>query len=584
MKKEIKELIKNLKESEQDFEFYPTTKEMISCIFNHIDDTNINVLDIGCGTCNFKKFYDELAQEKYNEEFQIQKEKYFIDNPEDKDYKFTGNISGYNISCKRKIDKYFVIEKSKFLIDRLHKDVIVLGTNFHDIMLIDKPVENIFCNPPYNEFKEWTIRIISEGNCNNIYFILPERWKNDKDINALLQQKQLTPKILGSFDFLNAERQARAKVEVLFIKKKENNYYNNNSNNIEETAFNEWFDETFKMHESKIEDEIYSYEKENKEKQTIKNKLIDYNPKNKAKTLVKLYNEELTTLFDNFKAICGLDLKVLETIGVSKKSIKEAIKLKTINLKNIYWELVFDEVEEITNKLTSKTRSDMLEKFKELKTVEFNEMNIYSLVVWVIKNANSYYDDQLINFYKDLSGSQNVKPYKSNIKTFDNDNWRFADKHSHYTLDYRIICDNHLLGINVNSCNGKLNASYDYERKLRDLKVIFNNLGFEILRVDKIREFGKKYYAYGFDGKTLFEFKTFKNGNIHFKFNVEFTKALNVEVGRLLGWIRCKEDIKKEFCEEMVEGAEKYFKMNHQLSNYNIINMQLEFKNDEEVK
>jgi len=580
MKQETRELINELKDSKQDFEFYPTTKEMISCIFNHIDDNYINVLDIGCGTCNFKNFYDELAEEKYNNEFEIKKKQFYIDKPENKDYEFTGNYSGYSVSSKRKIDKYYVIEKSKILLDRLHKDIIVLGTNFHESLLIDKPVQSIFCNPPYSEFKEWMIRIINEGNCNNIYFIVPDRWKNDNDLNSLLQRKELKPEILGSFDFLNAEREARAKVDVLYIKKKEERYHRNNLDNIEETAFDEWFNETFKMQDSKIEEELHSYEKENKEKQTIKNKLIECNPKNKAKTLVMLYNEELTTLFDNFKAICVLDLEVLETIGVSKKSIKEAIKQKTINLKNIYWELVFDEVEEITSKLTSKTRADMLEKFKELKTVEFNEMNIYSLIVWVIKNANSYYDDQLITFYKDLSSSQNVKPYKSNIKTFDNDNWRFSDNHSHYTLDYRIICSNHLLGIDVDSWNGKLKTSYKYNSKLKDFKVIFNNLGFKIYRVDEVQEFGKKYYAYDFDGMVLFEFKAFKNGNIHFKFNVEFTKALNVEVARLLGWIRCKEDIKKEFDEEMSEGAEKYFKVNHKLLMNGFTNMQLEFKNE----
>ena len=50
---------------------------------------------------------------------------------------------------------------------------------------------------------------------------------------------------------------------------------------------------------------------------------------------------------------------------------------------------------------------------------------------------------------------------------------------------------------------------------------------------------------------------------MHCKFNKEFTKALNVEVSRLLGWIRCKEDIAREFPEELAKGAEKYFKTNY---------------------
>ncbi len=50
-------------------------------------------------------------------------------------------------------------------------------------------------------------------------------------------------------------------------------------------------------------------------------------------------------------------------------------------------------------------------------------------------------------------------------------------------------------------------------------------------------------------------------GNMHVKFNMEFTKALNVEASRLLGWIRKKEDIEKEFTPEMAAGAEKYLRL-----------------------
>ena len=52
---------------------------------------------------------------------------------------------------------------------------------------------------------------------------------------------------------------------------------------------------------------------------------------------------------------------------------------------------------------------------------------------------------------------------------------------------------------------------------------------------------------------------------MHVKFNQEFTKAMNVEVSRLLGWIRTAEDIKNEFPAELANGAEKYFKVNKNL-------------------
>lgn len=539
---------------------------MIQCIFDNIDDSYIDVLDIGCGTCHFKRFYEELSADKYFSDFETEKKRFIKDHPENADYEFSGNYAGYSVIHK-KIDKYYVMEKSKILLARLDKDIIVLGTDFNDSLLIDKPVEVIFCNPPYSEFKNWMIRIISEGNCHDIYLIVPERWKDDKDIQTLLKRKELIPKILGKFDFLNADRSARAKVDILFINKKPNNYNRNNLDDIEQSAFDEWFDATFNLQDTNKEEErLADYEKRSKEKEELKNKLISCEPKDKAKTLVRLYNEELNTLFNNFKAICSMDTAVLKTIGVSKDSVKQAIKQKTVNLKVLYWETVFNEMEEITTKLTCKTRDDMLERFKELKTVEFSEPNIYSLVIWVIKNANKYYDEQLVTFYKELSSRENVKPYKSNIKTFEKDNWRFADKHTHYTLDYRIICGNYILGVESSTWNDELRTGYNYSQKINDLKAIFNNLGFEIFRIDKPFNFGQKCYAYGHEGKTLFEFKIYKNGNLHLKLNIEFTKALNVEVSRLLGWIRNKEDIKKEFCEEMAEGAEKYFKANQHIS------------------
>ena len=35
---ETTQLVLNLKNAEQDFEFYPTTKEIIACIYKHIND------------------------------------------------------------------------------------------------------------------------------------------------------------------------------------------------------------------------------------------------------------------------------------------------------------------------------------------------------------------------------------------------------------------------------------------------------------------------------------------------------------------------------------------------------------------
>lgn len=93
-----------------------------------------------------------------------------------------------------------------------------------------------------------------------------------------------------------------------------------------------------------------------------------------------------------------------------------------------------------------------------------------------------------------------------------------------------------------------------------DLCAIAHNLGFTTASKDIPESFGEKYYILMPDGKPLIEFKVYQNGNTHLKLNKEFAKALNVEVARLLGWIRDKSDIAAEFPDEMADGAEKYFR------------------------
>lgn len=520
-------LVEQLKANNEDFEFYPTTKEMIQAIWEHRRSLSKgfgDILDIGCGTCNFKKYIEEL-----NSSLQNQRD------------------------CSD-ISNYYVIEKSKTLLDLLDKDTFCLGTDFNQNTLIDKKVDTIFCNPPYSEYVEWTRRIIFEGNCNSIYLVIPQRWKNEPEIMKHMPKDRdgtYKYKILGSFDFLHAERQARAKVDIVFIDK---SYESKNA------AFDEWFDSAFNIREEKNKRE---HEEEKDKRENLKQALVA--GKNKIEILCNSYIHELNTLHNHFKAISTLDIDILQSIGVSKAKVKESLKFKLENLKNLYWNEVFDNLEEITSRLTHASRDNLKNKFTRLSQVDFTAENIYSLIIWVIKNANSYFEEQLIDFFKDLSDFENVSPYKSNQKLFNRDDWRWrSTEHSHYTLDYRIVCSSMYF-----------KASYSWkeeidvrkvENKISDFITIANNLGFSVGRKEIANTFSDKYYVYLKDGEPLFEYKVYKNNNVHIKLNKEFAKAMNVEVSRLLGWIRCKEDIAKEFQEELSNGAEKYFKTNNFIS------------------
>lgn len=523
----MRKLIENLKSSNEDFELYPSTKEMIEQICDFHKKNNGNwivsfgdVLDIGCGTCNFKK-YSTLE-----------------------------------------IKKYFVIEKSKILIDMLDEKTMVVGTDFTENTLIDKPVSVIFCNPPYSEYVEWTCKIIQEAVANDIYLIIPERWKNNEKINLTLDKvfnkknsKDNRVDVIGSFDFLDAERAARAKVEIIHINKK---YFH-------KSGFDIFFDEVFQMNDENKK--IKEVEKEEK----LKTELIS--GKNKIEVLCNGYKEAQNELFNAIKNISSIDSNILNTVGIDKDKVKNSLKFSFENLKNKYWQYAIECLEEITSRLSSTSRKNLMEEFNHLKNVDFTPSNVYALIIWVAKNSKKFYTSQMLDFYFALSDEKNIKNYKSNQKAFNQDNWRYSSEkseNSHYTLDYRIICTDYALpgkfGYRPYGDKGDVNEIFNY--KISDILTIANNLGFSKGKNLTPEDWGKKGIVYLSDNKTiLFEYRCHLNGNVHIKFNKEFIKKLNVAVGKELGWIKNKEDIVREFDGELAKGSENYFDFKIELPN-----------------
>ena len=553
----INTLIQDLKSSGQDYEFYPTTKDMVEVIYKDycchraIYEQEIgSFLDIGCGTCNFLTYMNEFEDKKKSDFYHREKLKRFQAEQVGEKY--------YEEDYRESWFEYYVMEKSKILIEKLPKDTVILGTDFNQDTLIDKPVGAIFCNPPYSEFEDWAEKIIRTGNCKYIYLVIPERWKDKAVIMQAITDINASYTILGNFDFLNAERAARAKVDVVLIDK---------TKCKKNQAFDDWFNATFQMRDK---DKKRDYEREEEKKAELKNQLVA--GKNKVEILVNSYNNELATMYNHFKAISGLDVDILESIGVSKKAVIGALQNKIAGLKILYWNLVFEELDEITSRLTNATKEKLLQRFTGLLTVDFNHSNIYSLLIWVCKNATAYYDEQLIELYKTFTSPENIIKYKSNQRVFKEDSWyndhrRFKnpDEVTHYCLSYRIICDK--LYFNKSYFWGGKEID---ERKastiIKDLCAVAYNLGFAAKDFEIPEYYGEKYYVWLDENNPLIEYKIYKNGNTHIKLNKEFAKAMNVEVSRLLGWIRDKSDIAAEFPDEMAKGAEKYFKKNFAIS------------------
>lgn len=527
-------MLMEIKEASQDFEWYPTTREIIFKVCRDITEDG-SLLDIGAGNGNVFKLIDEIKPDL--------------------------------IDCK------YAIEKSEILINKMDKDIFVIGTDFHSQTLIDKKVDYIFCNPPYSEYKGWATKIIRECNCKTLYLVIPERWENSQAIKQALTSRDVKAKALGSFDFENSEyRKARAKVNIVKVDFKEDCYHG-----LKSDPFDAWFNETFKFDADK--EAQHDYDKKESTKERIKNNIVKGN--GLIPSLVNLYGNDMTKLLDNYRAVETLDYSILKELNIDVKGLKEGLKSKIKGQKNLYWQELFDNFEALTNRLIKKSRENLLRTLTSHTSIDFTEKNIYAVVIWAIKNANSYIDSQLLDVYFLMASDNNIAGYKSN-KRFQSDEWKYLnnwDKKQkfrykevdRYSLDYRLVFENY------NNFTSDRFSGYKYPNGLNstthefinDIFTVAKNLGFDVS--DSSYEVGEwspgksktfEYHTKGDKWKTFVEIKAYKNGNIHCKFNTDFMKAFNIEAGRLNGWLRSPQEANEEM---NITDAQNFFKTNIKL-------------------
>ena len=509
-----------LKSAEQDFEWYPTTDEMIVAAFRHCESIS-SMLDIGAGDGRVLKKFDEL------------------------NFGRIAKREGWTEFVST-IDK-FAIEKSEIHLNNMPPDISIVGTDFLAQTLIDKKVDVIFCNPPYSRYEEWATQIIKEANCNQLFLVLPVRWAQSTLIKQSIKTRnKVTHKVVWSGDFLEADREARAKVEIIKLTYQQTRYgvdYEEGAND----AFDVWFDEYFADF-----DKLNHIPEENPwEKPKVKiGELVE--GQNLLERLCNLYDNEMKTLLGNYVTLSKLDSQLLCELGVKVPELKKGLRSKIDGLKNKYWQELFDRFSPITNKLTSSSRRDILEKLHKSCNVDFSCSNVYAVAIWTIKNANKYIDRQVMEIFKELSEPESVKNYKSNLKMWERNGWRYKKEHTHYALDYRIVTVRHNAIYNGDGfgkydyCEGLSNSCHDF---LNDILTIANNLGFFNNESSKRKCgwcSGASFDFYDNQEKILFNVRAYKNGNVHFKFNQEFIKTLNIEASRLLGWIKTPEEAAEE--------------------------------------
>lgn len=528
MKANASDLVEVLKSCDQDFEWYPTTDRMIQIVAKRLDeDTCPNILDIGAGD---------------------------------------GRVL-MGLSKRFKASTLYSIEKAMPLIQAQPEEITPVGTEFFEQNLACLPVDIIFCNPPYSQFETWAETIIKSGFAKYAYLIIPQRWKDSKIIAAALKMREAEVKVIHSDTFHDGDRRARAVIDILEIKFSCKNDWENSPKD----PFDIWFDQNV----STFQEEDQTSEYIQQEQSIAKLRHLT-----SIAGMVESYNAEYELMENNYRAIFKLDSALLRELSVNKEAVREGIKKRMQGLKAKYWHLLFEHLDAITSKLSTKTKDMFLKKITGQETVAFTALNAYAITIWAIKNANRYFDEQCKDLFLALSTHEGAMMYKSNQKTWGADRWRYylrngEDKPHHYTLDYRIVVHDYRAISNEDRWN-----SYEYpgglhkscHERIEDIIAVMGNLGFATnSQKPRQRDWqaGAWQDFYNRDEKgqsrILFQVKAYKNGNIHLRFMPDAIKALNIEAGRLLGWIRNKADVVTEMGYTQ-EDADKYFNSNRALT------------------
>lgn len=569
-------IIQTLKEANQDHEFYATTNEIIAAVVrdikrhssSHYSVKGQSLLDIGAGN---------------------------------------GKVLNAIRDADVGVSSLFAIEKSHILCQQLDPDILIVGTDFREQSLFSKKVNFIFSNPPYSMFEEWVVKIIREAAAPVIYLVIPVRWENSVEIQDALKFRDAEFKILGQYDFLNSEdREARARVHLIRIEMPDR----------KDEAFDLFFKEQFADLIDKFE--VSKEAGRTRDDSSTKRAGTDQSfgqltvGHNYPEALVNLYNQEMAHIQKNYQLISELDPALLKEFDICPTKILSCLKERLSGLRQTYWRELFAHLDAITSRLTSKSREKLLSTLNEHVQVDFTVDNILAIVIWVIKNANIHIEAQLIEIFEMMLDKCNVVNYKSNKRVWEDERWRYNDeprKNSHYALDYRIV---------ISRVGGVSSSTYSWETGLqdtactflKDVMTIANNLGFvadtTTPKLNSLRKewtpgqtenfYFKAQYEVGevvpgmgtvsdkviidhghlqyqikkewyhelcVPGKLLFDVKGFKNRNLHIRFNQKFILAMNVEYGRLKGWLKNGAQAAEEL--NSPEAAE-LFKSNLQLA------------------
>jgi len=522
--------IKTLTENGEDFEWYPTTDEILKKMNSDLHNLFVKE-DIAKNTNLGRR--NKLFDYNWEHDRKTGKDKYsyiinsFLDVGAG-DGRVLDSLHGVNGNIK--VDKRYGIEVAKAQADDLiNRDVFIIGRDFFKCSLVDKWYSVIFSNPPYSQFKVWTEKLFMEANFAVMYLVLPVRWKESLDKDCGIGLYDI--KILGEFNFLDADRTARARVNLVRVMHKKTQtkdrsgwVYTEFGSDNQPDSFERW-----------IEKEIGTFvgqpeESENNKALKLKGSTIE--------ELLTGFEHEAKSLLDLFKSIGNTPFRIIQALNIDRKSILELIREDIRSLKKRYWRAAFNKLEVVNSRLTYDTRNKLLSEMEEFNTLDFNEDNLYSIIVWVIKHYNEYTNEQLLSVFDAMTSQDYIKAYKSNIR-WTQDNWRYTGKGKpeKYILDYRLV-------VRCYKSHGGFGSSV-----IDDFIVVCRSLGFYIsdYRYFNGNAYGEEQQFHTIDGDLAFTVRHYKNHNAHMKVNKKLMMKFNIEVARLRNWINNHTEIQNEF-------------------------------------
>lgn len=544
-------MVEALKSAGQDFEWFPTTKAQIKTITDDIKALQER-FDIGS-----RSYHGEFA---------------FMD---------IGAGDGRVLKAVREACKTGHRDVSLLAIERaeIHTrtyrghDISLVGTVFEQCNFISKNTDIAFSNPPYSVFSDWISTLIRQLNFSVLYAIVPTRWKGDEAIKEAMKARGLEyAKVLDASDFYNAERQARAHVELVrfsFTDLDEQTRFERNGRDYKPhiamdvtDPFQQFLDEELglrKTHSATTNEfNVYS-EQQRVQAEMDKEGTPSYElaqSRGVLHALLENYEHDLQRTLAQYKKISELDGKLLAELGVEYDALRKGVKEKLFGYRNVYWGLLFTNLEAISSRLITKYREELLNKLKA-NNLDFTYNNAVYIISYAVDYANELIDESLISVYCDLTSEDSIKRYYvSNERVF-TDNWRYncestkqAKRESKRVLDYRFIYSSYS---NFSSYSWERGLNEGAFRFLEDMKVVGTLMGYSNIRTDigpKEVQPGGKVIVIGNtpDGKCveLLKIRYYRNGNRHLSFDKAFMLNINVTVSRLLGWCRSKEEFAQE--------------------------------------